>query len=97
MKTVLVTGATRGLGLAITKRLQVEGYRVIACGRSLTPALQALVESEAHSSVVFSEFDLQEFTRIHDFVKTLVKTYGPIYGLVNNAALGLDGVLAHNA
>lgn len=94
MKTVLVTGATRGLGLAITQRLQSEGYRVIASGRRLTPELQALIERDAGSTVTFAEFDLQELTRIHDWVRTLIKSHGPIYGLVNNAALGLDGVLA---
>ena len=94
MKTVLVTGATRGLGLAITERLQSEGYRVIASGRRLTPELQALIERDAGSTVAFAEFDLQELTRIHDWVRTLIKAHGPIYGLVNNAALGLDGVLA---
>ena len=94
MKTVLVTGATRGLGLAITQRLQSEGYRVIASGRRLTPELQALIERDAGSTVTFAEFDLQELTRIHDWVRTLIKAHGPIYGLVNNAALGLDGVLA---
>ena len=94
MKTVLVTGATRGLGLAITQRLQSEGYRVIASGRRPTPELEALIERDAGSTVKFAEFDLQELKLIHEWVRTLIKAHGPIYGLVNNAALGLDGVLA---
>ena len=45
------------------------------------------------------DFDLAEVHEIPTFVKTLRKEFGPIYGLVNNAALGTDGALAimHNS
>jgi len=44
-------------------------------------------------------FDLAEVDAIPDFVKTLRKDFGPIYGLVNNAGMSFDGVLAlmHNS
>ena len=38
--------------------------------------------------------DLAEIEKIPDLVKTLRKQHGPIYGLVNNAALSFDGALA---
>ncbi len=43
--------------------------------------------------------DLAEIEKIPDFVKAVRKQFGPIYGLVNNAAVGLHGPLAlmHNS
>lgn len=96
MRNILVTGATRGLGLAITKRLKTEGYCVIAVGRKTTPELNALVENsqEQQGRVVFTPFDLFDTYRIHGFLKEITKSFGALYGLINNAALGLDGILA---
>ena len=37
MKTAVVTGGTRGIGLAVTERLAAEGYRVIAAARAIPP------------------------------------------------------------
>jgi 3-oxoacyl-[acyl-carrier protein] reductase len=47
----------------------------------------------------FLACDLGEIEMIPDLVRGLRKQFGPIYGLVNNAAVGTDGVLAtmHNA
>ncbi len=42
MKNVLVTGGTRGLGLATTARLAGDGYHVIATGRKISPELADL-------------------------------------------------------
>ncbi|MER0241854.1 SDR family NAD(P)-dependent oxidoreductase [Streptomyces sp. HSW2009] len=39
-KTAIVTGASRGTGLAITKALLAEGVRVVGCARTITPALK---------------------------------------------------------
>ena len=39
-------------------------------------------------------FDLAETGKISGFVRTLRKDFGPMFGLVNNAAVGFDGVLA---
>jgi len=91
IKTILVTGGTRGLGLAIVRRLAAEQYHVIASGRSITSDLQALVSER---NVHFEPFDLGDHSAIYDFIKHITNSYGPIYGLVNNAALGHDGVLA---
>lgn len=95
MDNILLTGATRGLGLAIARRLKKEGYHVIATGRKLTPELEALIsEVELSGKISFHAFDLSLTEQIHEFVQGIVKEHGPIFGLVNNAALGHDGVLA---
>ena len=90
-KTVLVTGGTRGLGLAIVDRLARDGYRVVAAGRRLTPELASLL---SHSSIHFEPLDLAQHGELHAAVQRITATHGQLYALVNNAALGHDGVLA---
>ena len=54
-KNVIVTGARRGLGLAISQRLTADGYKVIAVARADSPELNALCDGE---NVCFESFDL---------------------------------------
>jgi 3-oxoacyl-[acyl-carrier protein] reductase len=98
LRNVIVTGATRGLGLDIARRLVRDGYRVLATGRSETDELRVLAE-ESRDSLVFKAFDLAESDKIAAFSRELLDAAGPVYGLVNNAGMGLDGVLGtmHNS
>jgi len=90
-KVVMVTGARRGLGLEICKRLSNDGYKVLAIARSNSSELNALCDG---GSVHFECFDLLDTEKIHSWFVDLSKKYGRIYGLINNAAVGADGVLA---
>lgn len=90
---VLVTGGTRGLGLAIAQRLAADGYRVIAAGRKCTPELEAAI-AVAGGRIVYEPLDLARADALHATVSRLVKAHGPLYGLVNNGAIAHDGVLA---
>ncbi|MFN7834416.1 MAG: SDR family NAD(P)-dependent oxidoreductase [Burkholderiaceae bacterium] len=92
MKNVLVTGARRGLGLAICHRLAREGYRVIAVARSSSPELDELCERR--DNVVYECYDLTDISGMHAWLGGVTKRHGRLYGLVNNAAIGNDGVLA---
>ncbi len=93
MKVVVVTGGTRGLGLAIVRRLLEEDYRLVAVGRNCSGELSSLVQ-ENPGRVSFEAYDFAETAGIHEFALHLGRQYGRIYGLVNNAALGHDGILA---
>ena len=102
MRNVIVTGGSRGLGLGIARRLAAAGYSVIAVARKKTELLTSAIEKAARDkrgALHFVAHDLGEIGRIPDLVRGLRKEFGPIYALVNNAALGTDGVLAtmHNA
>ena len=102
LRNVLVTGASRGLGLAIASKLSAVGYSVIAVARGrskqVTEAI-ANAERSNHAPLHFAQFDLGEIDEIPDLVKKLRREVGPLYGLVNNAAVGHDGALAmmHNS
>ena len=97
MRNVVVTGGSRGLGLAIAKKLAASGYGVIAVARRKSDQLAAAMAETAHESenaIRFFPFDLADIDKVPGFVSGLRKSFGPIYGLVNNAALGTDGALS---
>lgn len=97
---VIVTGGSRGLGLGISRRLTVSGYRVVAVARRQgEPLAAAMRDTAASGSLHFRAFDLAETAGIPDLVKSIRKEFGSIYGLVNNAAVGTSAMLAtmHNA
>jgi 3-oxoacyl-[acyl-carrier protein] reductase len=99
MRSVLVTGGSRGLGLGITQKLVATGYRVIAVARKKSKDVAAAeaVHGE-QGSIQFVSFDLGKIEEIPNFVRNLRKEFGPLFGLVNNAAVGHGGALAlmHN-
>jgi 3-oxoacyl-[acyl-carrier protein] reductase len=97
MRSVIVTGGSRGLGLGIVRRLTAEGYHAVAVARRMSDQLGAVMEQAEQSrpgSIHFAAFDLGDIQDIPQFVKKLRSDFGPIHGLVNNAALGSDGTLA---
>lgn len=96
MRSVLVTGGSRGLGLAIARTLVGAGYRVIAVARKKTDELDSLIEGHrlaGEASLHFVPFDLAEIENIPPLVRSLRKQFGPLYALVNNAAVAFDGAL----
>ena len=94
MRNVLVTGGSRGLGLGIVRRLAAAGYRAIAVARKESDPLRSAMKEAHPGSLRFVAFDLAEIDAIPRLVRALRKEFGPIYGLVNNAAVGFDGILA---
>lgn len=90
MKTVVVTGANRGLGHAITRRLLADGYRVVGVARNETSEVAAL----GGMNFRFIPFDLGNTADIYGLCQSISRDEKLIYALVNNAALGLDGILA---
>jgi 3-oxoacyl-[acyl-carrier protein] reductase len=97
MRNAIVTGGSRGLGLGIARRLIESGFRAIVIARKecdeLTAAKQEADKTHP-GSLQFLPFDLAVLESIPELVKKLRKDFGPLYGLVNNAGMSADGVLA---
>jgi 3-oxoacyl-[acyl-carrier protein] reductase len=100
MHNVLVTGGSRGIGLAIARRLAAAGYNVISVARRESDELREAIRQirDGSGGLQFRAFDLSEVDAIPAFVKGLRDQFGAIYGLVNNAGIGTEGLLAtmHN-
>ena len=101
MHNVLVTGGSRGIGLAIARRIAAAGYNVIAVARSESDELRAAIAEavkRGRGGLHFRAFDLSEVDAIPAFAKGVRDEFGAIYGLVNNAGIGTEGLLAtmHN-
>jgi len=98
MRNVLISGGTRGVGLAIARKLAADGYRVFALGRKESPDLTAAIAA-APDALHFVPFDLTDIDGIPELIREMKVAHGPLYGLVNNAALGTEGLLSnmHNS
>jgi 3-oxoacyl-[acyl-carrier protein] reductase len=101
MRNVLVTGGSRGIGLSIARRLAVAGYNVVAVARRESSELRDVVGEVKSGSgrLHFRACDLSEVDGIPAFVKGVRDEFGAIYGLINNAGIGTEGLLAtmHNS
>jgi 3-oxoacyl-[acyl-carrier protein] reductase len=93
MKTVVVTGVSRGLGLAIATRIAADGYKVVGMSRGSSEAYEALM-ARLPGQVEFQPLDLSDVDSIAGVARETSQKSGPVYGLVNNAGVALDGVLA---
>jgi len=92
VKLIVVTGASKGLGLAICVRLLNEGYKVVGISRTMTDEFKVL-QKEFRKALFRIEYDFSNTNDIQNLVRTITRAHGSIYGLINNAALGHDGVL----
>jgi 3-oxoacyl-[acyl-carrier protein] reductase len=98
MQNVIVSGGSRGLGLAMVRALAAAGYRVIALARKNSDELAAASRSAADGgggAIEFRACDLSDLGQIAPLVRSVRAAFGPLYGLVNNAGLGTSGLLGN--
>jgi 3-oxoacyl-[acyl-carrier protein] reductase len=93
---VLVSGGSRGLGLAIVAELLGSGIKVATFARSVTPALGELQTKFAHALHV-AAVDATDRIGVEAFVRDVERSLGPLDGLVNNAAIGQDSLHIHTS
>jgi 3-oxoacyl-[acyl-carrier protein] reductase len=92
VRNIVVTGGTRGIGLEIVRKVVASGDRAIVVARNSTLESETL-SAAGPENYAFHPFDLAETEKIEDLVKQIRKEHGPISALVNNAAMGLEGLL----
>ena len=74
-KIVIISGATKGLGLAISSLLVESGYLVVGVSRNNTDEFNKLMTSEP-DSVFFHSFDFSETKSISTLVKKIERYFG---------------------
>lgn len=92
-KHLILSGGSRGLGLALLNKLLDEGYQVSTFARSMTPSLQDCLNAFPDSCRGES-LDIQDAEGLRRFCQESVSRFGEIYGVINNSAIAIDGVLA---
>lgn len=91
---VIVSGGSRGLGLAISRRLIAGGFAVRGFSRSGSEETKALeVEHGASGRYRWTDLDATDHDGLAGFVSRVGREDGHIGGLVNNAGVNLDRLL----
>ncbi len=86
-KTIIVTGATSGLGLAIITALKEAGYVPILTGRNAAK----VAKLSADMDVAGYQLDVSDAGVIETVTAQISADHGPIAGLINNAGIWLEG------
>jgi 3-oxoacyl-[acyl-carrier protein] reductase len=92
---ILLTGASKGLGLKTTESLLKKGWTVYAISRSKTEALNELL-LQYPDKLKWLQYDLVDGENIRQIVyKDWIGFDTPIHGFVNNAALAYDDIITN--
>ena len=83
-KVAIVTGASRGIGAAIVKKLHEEGATVVACARSI---------ESCEGAAFCQKVDVSNSEQVDACVKATIEKFGKVDFLVNNAGITKDGLL----
>ena len=94
MKTILITGATSGIGLATAKKFANEKNQLILCGRRQHKLDEISNEISKITNVLTLRFDVSDKKEVNKVLENLPKEFRSIDILINNAgnAHGLDTI-----
>ncbi|QNR21500.1 3-oxoacyl-[acyl-carrier-protein] reductase [Exiguobacterium sp. Helios] len=94
-KVALVTGASRGIGAAIAKRLATDGFRIVVNYAGNTAKAEEVVSSivDAGGEAIAVQADVADAEQVKALLKTTMDTYGQLDCVVNNAGITRDGLL----
>ncbi len=91
-KTVVITGASRGIGKAIALKLASRGANIAIIGVSQSDETIAEIE-KLGVKAGFYKCDVADMTQTKDAVKAIIKEFGSVEILVNNAGITKDGLI----
>ncbi|WP_406844679.1 SDR family NAD(P)-dependent oxidoreductase [Flavobacterium soyae] len=93
-KTVLITGATSGIGKATAQILGKNNYKIVLCGRRIDRLTELEKELSAFTEVHSLSFDVRDKNAAFDSINNLPEEFSAIDILINNAgnAHGLDPI-----
>jgi 3-oxoacyl-[acyl-carrier protein] reductase len=91
---ILLSGGSRGLGLAVARELLAAAdFRIATFSRKPTTELEQL-SAQFPDRLHYLPGDMSDSASLSRVVTTVEKTIGPIDALINNAGIAYDGVLA---
>lgn len=91
--TILLSGGSRGLGQAIAESLLADGKNIATFSRQRTEFVDQM-EQTYPASFYFETLDASDHGSLAEFTRRVHGRFGRIDGLINNAAIAIDGVLA---
>lgn len=92
-KVAAVTGASRGIGLEIAKKLAVQGAKVAVISTKERPEIAEQIAQESGSFVKSYACDVSDAEQVAATFKQILEDFGQIDILVNNAGITRDGLL----
>ena len=94
MKTILITGATSGIGLAAAKKLGNKKNQLILCGRRQRKLDEISEELSKSANVLSLCFDVSNKNEVNRLLNNLPEQFSSVHILINNAgnAHGLDTI-----
>jgi 3-oxoacyl-[acyl-carrier protein] reductase len=95
-KVALVTGGSRGIGLAVARGLVADGVNVAVTGRSEAhlSAARPKIEAAGPGSVETLQADVREYEDVKRAIDATVARFGGLDILINNAGIGIFGEIA---
>lgn len=96
MKTILITGATSGIGKATAELLAKQRNRIIICGRRSEVLESVKTELSQFTEILSLKFDVRNLNEVESAINSLPENWKDIDVLINNAgnAHGLDPLSA---
>lgn len=91
MKTIIVTGGNRGIGLEICRQLDVLGHRVILCSRDIEKGNEAT--KLFSKNIIVKQLDVTNENSIQNLFEFVKNDIGKLDVLINNAGVGANHFL----
>lgn len=94
-KVILITGASRGLGRVLALRFASAGFSVVVNYRQKKDAARQVIReiTERGGEAISFCADIKSPAEVNGLVDSVMKHWGSIDVLINNAAIALDGIL----
>ncbi len=92
MKTIIVTGASSGIGEAIARKLANNDYQVVLVARNKEKLAKITdeINKESPQMAAYFQVDVSDKTQVESMINQVKKDYGTIYGYINNAGVMLS-------
>lgn len=96
-KTVLITGASSGLGAAMARKFAYLGYDLAICARRLDrlDSLKAELEAEYGVTVYTAKLDVTQHEEVFTVFRDFAKRAGGLHRIIVNAGVGDSRVIGH--